>query len=205
MFEPPSTKLFNEDVPRTIHTGEEEALEEDRRYVMPELRQKRKKAMMYGTFFMALTALLFCLFVPSPYNGNLSMDGLLSHISSQLPSANNKVIESPRQAPQEHPREAFFHHFHMEDPPSMAIPSTTTTSQTVVKENKEDKSAVAMLAGAGGLCIGPLLLKMATLLGTGGFPAMGAVTVFTVTLAPVMKGIDVLVERLMRKLRVGKK
>jgi hypothetical protein len=33
---------------------------------------------------------------------------------------------------------------------------------------------------------------------------MGAVTVFTVTLAPVMKGIDVLVERLMRKLRDGK-
>ena len=31
MFEPPSTKLFNEDIPRSIHTGEQEALEDDRR------------------------------------------------------------------------------------------------------------------------------------------------------------------------------
>jgi len=204
MFEPPSTKLFNEDIPRSIHTGEE-ALEDDRRrHAIPEARPTRRKAVLYP-LFAVIVALLGFLFVQTPYMDNakqpilVQMNDVVSKATTFW-SPEAQVIESPRLAPQQ--QESFFnHHFYTleERDPSTLQPAGNQPA--VVTRNKKDNANVAVLAGAGGVAIAPLLLKIATFLGTGGLPGMGAVTVFTVALAPIIKVVDVLMERFMRKLQ----
>ena len=134
----------------------------------------------------------------------VSMNDVLSKATTFW-SPEAKVIESPRSAPQ--PQDSFFHHhFYMpEDYAPSTLPPAASNQPVVSRNNRKDNASVAVLAGAGGVAIAPLLLKIATFLGTGGLPGMGAVTVFTVTLAPIMKGMDVLMERLVRKLRRTKK
>jgi len=209
MFEPPSTKLFNEDVPRTIQTGEDEALEGDRHHVMPEIRTKRRIGMLFG-LFLAAAALLCCVFLQSPYINNgkpiLELDDVVSQVKTIAAPwlTEGMVTEVPRESPVPPPRDSFFHNFHALEAQTPSNDSETV-DHPVTEEKSDVDTPVAVLAGASGVAVAPLLIKAATLLQTGGLPGMGAITIFTVALAPVIKGVDVMIGRLLRKLSIGKK
>lgn len=219
MFEPPSTKLFNEDVPRTIHTGEDEALEGDRYYAMPEIRQKRRQSILLFSFLMAMVVLVFGVFVESPHVNNgkpiIEIDNVISQMNIAIQAAKTAVApwlpeHMVREAAtlEDHAtRDSFFHHIHTSSSPEEAPVSSESKAvvKPVVVEKEDRNPAVTVLAGASGVAVAPLVVKVAALLQTGGLPGMGAVTLFTVALAPVIKGIDVMIGKMLRSGAIGKK
>ena len=218
MFEPPSTKLFNEDVPRTIHTDQEQALE-GRDYnnlgMIPELRKQRRKAIMLFGFLMLMSILVFGVFVESPRIINNGKSVMIDF--QQVFDGMNQAMQTAKTAvapwwPEHHvetttahstARDAFLHH-NMHTSKSHESPSPKTTSSTTsttqeVDANEDVNTAVAVLAGASGVAIAPFILKTATaLLQMGGLPGMGAVTCITMVAAPVLKGIDVVFGKVLR-------
>ena len=209
MFEPPSTKLFNEDVPRTIQTGANEALEEDRHHARPEVRRKRRIGVVAATF-LAVAALLLCIvFLQSPQHGN-SMIDLWNTISNFKTAAASwmpegmMMTEVPRQPLAPH-RDAFFHHISASTPKDAPLTDSMDVVYPITVQKNDSNTAVAVLAGASGVAVAPMLLKVAALIPAGGIPAITAVTLFTVGLAPVIKGVDVMVGRLLHKVKMNKK
>ena len=194
LFEPPSTKLFNEDVPRTIHTGEEEALEGDRYYMMPEVRKQRRNTMLI--VFLAVAAALL-LGVPI-----IEIDNVVSYVKSAIAPWMPVHNKPPVQV---RPNDTnTFHHFHM-SPLEDAVPSEVVAVEHPTTAHENDGAAVAVLAGVTGVAVAPLVLKAATLLQTGGLPGMGFVAVVTLVVAPVIKSLEDLFGKLLHKRSIGKK
>ena len=110
------------------------------------------------------------------------------------------MTEAPRQAPSPH-WDAFFHHI----PASTPKDDSMDVVYPITVQKNDSDTAVAVLAGASGVAVAPMLLKAAALIPAGGIPAMTAVTLFTIGLAPVIKGVDVMVGRLLRKVKSNKK
>jgi hypothetical protein len=209
LFESPSTKLFTGDVPLTIHTNDEEALVGDRRYV-PLRRTGKRNGMIVVVVGLVVAAAT--LFLSSSITiSNLTDEKVKKTVQvtkSATASWLLKALEDEMRIPTS---EAENPTTKAESPPIVAdikidkSPSEEAAPDSVISDDSINKE-LTVLVGAIGVAVGPVVWGAATcLLSTSGLGGLGVLSVFTLTLAPVMNGLDVAFGKLLRKLRIRKK
>lgn len=183
---------------------------------MPELRKQRRKAIMLFCFFMAMAVLVFGVFFESPHINNgkpmIDVHDVLDHVNQAMQAAKTAVApwwpEHLSTSVTPDVGDSFFHHIHSSIVADDA-PTSTSSAKAIASSQESDNdvnAAVAVLAGASGVALAPVLIKMATaLLQAGGLPAMGTVTIITAVAAPVIKGVDIVLGRVLRAVGIGKK
>ena len=222
LFEPPSTKLFNEDVPLTIHTNDEEALVGDRRYVPLNPRTRRKRNMVLLVIgFLVTTAALFYSNAMTSSDGTdekpvFEFNNMISHVKETGQVAKTALIswllealdaEMTRPKAEVHPFSPF--EVHPFSPFSLKTDKSSNeeavTSPVILEEGTG--KAVAILAGATGVAVAPAVWGAATFLlrTAAGLSGLGVLTVFSVALAPVLNGLDICIGKIRRNLRNRKK
>jgi hypothetical protein len=210
LFESPSTKLFTGDVPLTIHTNDEEALVGDRRYV-PLRRTRKRNVMLVVVGLVVAAAALF--FSSSITISNVTDEKvkktvqvaksttaiwLLKALEAEMPTLTTQAA-SPSSTMEASPP------IFADVLPRSSIKIDTSlteeaTPSPVILEDVIHKE-VAVLAGATGVAVGPVIWGAATfLLSASGLGGLGVLSVFTLALAPVMNGLDVVFGKLLRKL-----
>ena len=222
LFEPPSTKLFNEDVPLTIHTNDEEALVGDRRYVplTPCTRRKRNMTLLVIGFLAAAAAALFfsnaMTSSDSIYEKPVfEFNNMISHVKETVKVAKSALVswllealdaEMPMPKIEEHPFSPFEVHPFSPFSLKVAVSSNEEAVASPVISEEGVGKAVAILAGATGVAVAPVVWGAATFLRTAaGLSGLGALSVFSIALAPVLNGLDIVIGKILHNLRNRKK
>jgi hypothetical protein len=215
LFESPSTKLFTGDVPLTIHTNDEEALVGDRRYVPLRRTGKRNGMIVVVVGLVVAAATLF-----------LSSSITISNLTDEKVKKTVQVAKSATASWLLKALEAELHTpTTMAGSPTTQVPSPPIfvdilpSSSIKIDKSPSEEAApnplisedginkvLAVLAGATGVAVGPVVWGAATfLLSSSGLGGLGVFSILTLGLAPVMNGLDVVFGKLLRKLRIRKK